>query len=225
MLQLRELECFRNLLYRFPKEKKVSTNGVQGNLSHFQPSLNLSNTSTEPNLDCYTMQELDSRSRESIRQHSFSCKSDSTWGLPSASSCSSRLFLAIVTSASSLSYSLHDRSSSWFGKKYTLWMTVLTSRKKNSHHPPEEIECQSPAWMCGNVLHDSLLWLWRALCRCWAGRSAVSPSAAWHSAGQRGYQSPSLSPGWLTAVLSPGCAEGTQNIWNTHTAWECNLSM
>lgn len=40
----------------------------------------------------------------------------STWGLPSASSCSSRMFLVTVTSPSILSYSLHNRSNSWFGE-------------------------------------------------------------------------------------------------------------
>lgn len=157
-----------------------------------------------------------------LKQCSFSLKKCPTWGLPSASSCSSKLFLARVTSPSNLSYSLHDRSNSWCGRDTLCeWQCqikkLIKQAGKNSPltSTPDYREPQWPAWVCVNALYDSRLWLWKALYRCWAGRSAVSHSAGWHSAWQQGYQSPSLSPGWLTAVLSPECAEGTHNISNT----------
>lgn len=105
-------------------------------------------------------------------------------------------------------------------KRSTLWMTMVRlkflwcSWRKGASESSMRV-CS----VCVNMLYDSQLWLWKSLCRCWEGHSAVSLSAGWHSAWQQGYQSPSLSPGWLTTVLSPGCAKGTHNISNTHTAW------
>lgn len=55
-----------------------------------------------------------------------------TWGLPSVSSCSSRMFLVTVTSPSILSYCLHNCSSSWFTEDATFVSDNVEDRERQS---------------------------------------------------------------------------------------------
>lgn len=69
--------------------------------------------------------------------------------------------------------------------------------------------------VCECVTLYSQRWLWTALCRCSAGRSAERPSAGPGSGWlQRWTRSARSVPDWLTAVLFPVCAV-THNIHTT----------
>lgn len=131
-----------------------------------------------------------------------------TCGLPRASSCSRRLVLARVTSASSRSYSLQLRSSSC--EQHSMmgeWLRV----------------CSFTSVRVSGVC-DVQSWLVIALCRCWGDRSEEHLSAGSRSGPTLDFQSSSRSPDWLTVTPSPACAANTHmqewDYYKTAICWD-----
>lgn len=202
--------CMNMFSHFYPKVKlkEVCEKCTEVDLSHCFSVL--------PSSEEWRWYQFSSRQQTSKSSRVFSLSDDSTWGLPSASSCSSRMFFVAVTSPSNLSYSLHDRSSSWFGHRRTLWRSALTmfvfkrGNNRVQHVCVCVCVCEYGAWLTAVILESSLQVLSRPLC---------SKSLCWMTPCMAAGLSEPISISWLAdnSAVSRVCWRNKRLIKRTYT--------